>query len=90
MSKLEVKLDRIPRKGSKMTGYEQYLFYKTIFDVIRQGNCGRREVAKALGMKTPAIWHPLRVLLDANAIKVSHYEPMPYGKREIFKVVEKI
>lgn len=79
----------IPKKGTKMSGYEHYLFYKKILGIIEEGGKSREDVAIAMGMKTPAIWHPLRVLLDNGAIKVASYEVVNCSKKQILGLVNK-
>lgn len=78
----------VPRAGTKSNGYENYLFYKKLLEIIGAGDCGRREVAATMELQPSQVWHGIRVLKKANAIKVCRYEVSRSSKREIFALVK--
>ncbi len=72
-----------------MNSYENYLFYKTILEIIAKGNKGRKEIAKGLGMHPTHVDYPLRLLVDCKAIEIERYESLTSGnKRPIYKLRE--
>lgn len=77
----------VPKVGTKSNGYQNYLFYKKLIDIIGANDVGRKEIAAAMGLEPQQVWHGVRVLHKANVIKVCRFEVNRSSKREIFCLV---
>jgi hypothetical protein len=73
-----------PKIGTKSNGYENYLFYKKLIEILSNEPSGRKEIAAAMGLEPGQVSHGVRILLQNKVIKICRYEVARSSKREIF------
>jgi len=75
----------------KVNGYQNYLLYKKTLERFSQGDCGRREIAKYVGIPINSTMYMIRVLQKENVIKMTSFDVPPDGaKRMIYTLVKPI
>lgn len=76
-------------KTFRFNGYNAYLIYKEIIDIITEKPSTAIDIAKKMGIESETIYHCIRQLVSNKVISRTSYDKDTTGrKRAVYKLIK--